>query len=210
MKKILAILLSFLCVVLLFCGCSDSKNRDGIKEKNSSAPNSDKNSSTVSPNKNNTALNLLGCGFEFGMTKGEINEIGRKITKSNNFDVDSIVFKEGIDRDRIIQGASEDLLPYKTTYYFDDEEKLYCIDFWLPNVELDDAIIIINNIESIYGKADEYKENCYEETKYYAMFTYAYEDRDMQVYITYDYWVVTNYGTIEFYIIAPNYEVPKK
>ena len=147
MKKILAILLSFLCVVLLFCGCSDSKKRDGIKEKNSSASNSDKNSSTVSPNKNNTALNLLGCGFEFGMTKGEINEIGRKITKSNNFDVDSILFKEGIDRDRIIQGASEDLLPYKTTYYFDDEEKLYCI-VTLDDIFFDNSVLLVLNKNS--------------------------------------------------------------
>lgn len=187
MKKALAFLLSLLCIVVFLCSCDDSK-KDGDKK-----------------GQNDTSLNLLNCGFEFGMTKDEINEIGRKVTKSDNFDVDSSIFKDSIDRDRIIEGTGEDLLPYKTNYYFDDENRLYCIDFWVPLVKENDAKIIVNNVSSIYGKAEEYKE-----TKYNNIPALAYEDKNIQVYIMYDYSDLTNSGTLEFYIIAPGYEVPTK
>jgi len=193
MKKHLAILLSLLCVVVLFCSCDDNK-KDGNKES-----------------QNNPSLNLLDCGFEFGMTKDEINKIGRKVTKSDNFDVDSSLFKDGIDRDRIIEGASKDLFPYKTNYYFDEEDRLYCIDFWVPAVELNDAEIIINNITSIYGKKDEYNyKETDKETEYKTISTFTYKDKSIQVYIMYDYSYLMNSGTLEFYIIAPGYEVPEK
>lgn len=187
MKKLLALLLSLLSIVVLFCSC-DGKNE---------------------VSKTNASLNLLDCGFEFGMTKDEVNKIGKKITKSDNFDVDSSIFKDGIDRDRIIEGASNTLLAYKTNYYFDDNDKLYCIDFWLPLVKENDAEIILNNILSIYGKADKYKET-YEETEYEAISTFIYKDKKIQVYISFDYSYIVDSGTLEFYLIAPGYDRPEK
>lgn len=180
MKKLLAIILSFLCITVLFNGCSDGKKN-----------------------------NLLGCGFEFGMTKDEVNEIGREVTKNDAFDVDVSYSKDGIDRDRIIKGTSEDLMPYKTNYYFDDENKLYCIDFWIPMVNENDAEIILNNIISIYGKFEDYEETN-DETDLGRFSAFTYEDKNIKVYITYDYSELMDNGTLMFYLVAPDHMVPQK
>lgn len=198
MKKIIALLLSVLCIVGLFCGC-------------------DKNSDDKSDKKTEKAtFNFGGCGIEFGMTKEEVNEIGKETVSAfgDKFDIDNPVCSDLITRESFknifIDGVTEQVYP-KVFYFFDDNDELYCVKFYSPMMTEYDAEIMLNNVINTYGKEDEYDEKDGYSTSIGTMYEFTYEDKDLQVLIAYERCEYTEkFDTFEAYFTAPGYEPPRE
>ena len=190
MKKIIALLLSVLCIASLFCACGENeeKNAEGQTPK--------------------ASFNFGGNGLEFGITKKEINEIGKEISGKEEFDIDKTFYSASITqdsfRDSFTEGVEETLYPI-VQYYFDGKDKLYSVKIWSASVIENDAEIILNNVMSKYGETEKYKE-----TEYNEISAFVYEDHDIHVLVTYNYYDIIKAGTLEIYLTAPGYDHPQE
>lgn len=174
MKRIIAILLSLTCMIGLFCGCKEKiEKKEPVK------------------------LNLLNCGFEFGMTKEEVRKVGYKNINAA-FNEDEFTAYE-IEVEPFF--VDVEVQP-KTDINFnfgDSQDSLSFIYIVMKAASEKDAETILNNAILEYKDVGEYKYTVFKGAD-----TYVAENENIKVYIDY----TKEYKKVRIVLAAPGIEIP--
>ena len=174
MKRIIAILLSLTCMIGLFCGCKEK-----IEEKEP------------------VKLNLLNCGFEFGMTKEEVRKTGYKNINAA-FDEDKFTAYEIEVAPFLVDVESEPKIDINFNFG-DSQNSLSFIYIVMKADSEKDAEKILNNALLEYKDVGEFEYKIFK-----GAYTYVAENENIQVYIDY----TQEFKKVRIVLAAPGIEIP--